>query len=282
MVQKFGDVRTLIKLEIISRYADIYLDVLKNSFNPTTHYIDCFSVTGEIQIKGKIISGSAKRMLDKDFDYFHFIESNRRKLNELKNVLASHPNYHKCCFYFSDVNFQLEEIVKNFKSHERGLVFLDPFGLQVKFSTIEKLKDYKILDIFCLFPVHTIQRAVPHNKVPHNKGKIHSDMVAKVCECLGDTEEFITNKLYDKGLDLFGDDLFDRIATTEAVQKVYFEKLKEIFPFVNPAIELRRAKKPVLFVLFLFTTNDSTNAIRAVKKLADYVSKIPDKLSSRK
>ena len=287
---KFGDTRTAIKLAVIAEYAELYVKALSGKFNPKKHYIDCFSGTGEVEIgTGNSIDGSARRMLDKDFQCFHFVEKNPDYIKQLENQLRGNEKFNKCIFYNADVNVALPKIVDGINSSHRALIsshraliFLDPFGLQVKWSTIEKLREFKFLDVFCLFPVHAIKRALPITD--NSEGlSLHPDMKKTVCDCLGLTEEKILEMVYKKmGPDLFGSDMVCRNASTEVIRDIFFKNLKTLFPYVHRPIPLEIDGKATLFILFLFSTNNSKNAHALIKKFANSASNLIDKFSQNR
>ena len=280
---KFGDIRTEIKLAVIAEYAELYVKALSGKFNPKKHYIDCFSGTGEVEIDtGNSIDGSARIMLDKDFQCFHFVEKNSYYIKQLENQLRDNEKFNKCIFYNADVNVALPNIVDGIDRSHRALIFLDPFGLQVKWSTIEKLREFKFLDVFCLSPVQAIKRALPLTN--NSEGlSLHSDMKKAVCDYFGLTEEEILDTFYEEiGQDLFGRYMVRRNASTESISNIFFENLKTFFPYVHRPIPLERTGKPTLFILFLFSTNNSERAHALIKKFANSASNLIDKFSQNR
>ena len=82
----FGDQRTEKKLALVYEYARLYVKALSGkNFSPVKHYIDCCSGTGEVTLKdGQTIDGSAIRMARLNFDCFHFIKTEREKIESLE------------------------------------------------------------------------------------------------------------------------------------------------------------------------------------------------------
>lgn len=67
MVQAFGGAWTLLKLEILEKYLNFYVKVMKNKFRLC--YIDAFSGSGEVDVRGfGPIPGSALRAVGYPFD----------------------------------------------------------------------------------------------------------------------------------------------------------------------------------------------------------------------
>ena len=51
---------------------------------------------------------------------------------------------------------------KNWQSH-RALVFLDPYGMQVEWTTIESIAQTQAIDLWILFPLGTVNRLLKRN-----------------------------------------------------------------------------------------------------------------------
>ena len=51
---------------------------------------------------------------------------------------------------------------KNWRAH-RALVFLDPYGMQVEWKTIESIAQTEAIDLWLLFPIGTVNRLLKRN-----------------------------------------------------------------------------------------------------------------------
>ena len=197
----FGDQRTEKKLELVHEYAKLYVTVLSSAeFSPVKHYIDCCSGTGEVTLKnGQTIDGSAIRMAQLNFDLFHFIEVDREKIENLKNKLNELAISEKAHYYQEDLNSSLIEILERIKIKEndrekpqRVLIFLDPYGLQVKWDTVKKIAQYHFVDVIYLFPSHAILRGIPRKY----NGTLQPDMREKIINVYGLDEREIIDRFY--------------------------------------------------------------------------------------
>ena len=91
------------------------------------------------------------------FDEYYFIDKDEEKIEHLKS---------------SNINEWVTEFINSgrlsFEMKERALVFLDPFGCQVKWSTLKSLARTEVIDLWLLFPIGTVNRLLPLKKYPDN------------------------------------------------------------------------------------------------------------------
>ena len=166
-----GGIWTIEKLDRVEKYLRAYLKVMKNQ-KFRLSYIDAFSGSGEAVLRGseelallnegrKFTEGSARRalQLDPPFDRYDFIDLNKRNLSELKTSVEKDHSHllDRTRFHDGDVNVKLPEIVSSLSSRDRAVVFLDPFGMQVNWSTLKEIGKLKI-DLWYLVPVSAIVR----------------------------------------------------------------------------------------------------------------------------
>jgi three-Cys-motif partner protein len=179
--QSFGGPWTERKLKCLRDYFNAYRTIFTG--NPKaryfrTWYVDAFAGTGsratatdntpaplldiyenkdantEAQ---EYQDGSAKIALGlpSPFDNYLFIEKSRKRVSELQSVIRSDFSQllDRCQFRTGDANAQMKEWCAGRDwSKERAVVFLDPYGMQVKCSTVETLAATKGVDLWYLFP----------------------------------------------------------------------------------------------------------------------------------
>ena len=107
----------------------------------------------------------------------------------------------------------------------RGVLFLDPFGATVEWSTIEKIARINALDTWILFPVSAIARMLPTSMRPE---KISEAWVTRLTKVYG-AESW--KKLYEQSRqqDLFGKVEWQRNPGIEGLQDIYRAKLSALF-----------------------------------------------------
>lgn len=170
IAQKFGSSHTETKLQKVEAYLNRYATVMKNqSFDLV--YIDAFAgsgaserklASGEQQVLDildarEIVEGSAARALriSPPFGRYVFIDQKRSNVRSLELLRAQHP---ALADRIRVVPGEANDLLKKFCEktnwrRTRAVVFLDPFGLSVEWSTIVALAKTKAVDLWYLIPV---------------------------------------------------------------------------------------------------------------------------------
>lgn len=177
-VQQFGGSHTERKLDAVQRYLEAYVTVMKKqSF--TLSYVDGFAGSGASQALGdvveqsllrddlldalSIIEGSPARALkiNPPFDRYIFVDTNSENIRSLEELKLQHSDRN---IDLSDENanewFQRFATFIQDRRNERAVVFLDPFGLSVKWDTVAKLAGTEKVDLWYLVPVHGMSRQI--------------------------------------------------------------------------------------------------------------------------
>jgi three-Cys-motif partner protein len=117
-----------------------------------------------------------------------------------------------------DANLMLRRLCRDVSwRSSRAVVFLDPFGLQIKFDTLCELAATKAIDLWYLVPVFAMYRQV------RGDGQVLSDGGNSVDEALGTTEwRNVVRAEGPRQVNLFGD---DQTENTRAIDVVWFEKV---------------------------------------------------------
>ena len=162
------------KLQAFSKYVSAYLNIMKNFPYWETIYFDGFAGSGtkdkeiktdlyiQLQIteeEEKTYKGAAERVLtlqdDLAFDFYYFIDKKEESLLKLKDKLKGFEGK-KIEYRSGDANKWIRELAKALKTKEyAALVFLDPFGMQIDWSSIEELKGTRS-DVWILVPTGVI------------------------------------------------------------------------------------------------------------------------------
>lgn len=274
----WGGTWTEIKLEAFENYVNAYLTIMnaqKQKYNgwPTTIYFDGFAGSGErvsqteeednlfsdylIKEELAVYKGSAERVLslNQKFDYYFFVDNDKSSIGSLKKKLIGKSIVNeKCHFIYADINLQLDKLSKFVDDKKAALVLLDPFGMQIDWSSIEKLKDKRV-DLWILIPSGVII-----NRFLDRKGKLIFSN--KLQSYFGLTEEEIRNRFYGTETieTLFGSaDVV--VKTNDSVSKIaelYIEKLKNIWKYVSDKPLKLFNTKNVPIYHFVFASNNQT------------------------
>lgn len=285
--QQFGNSDTQRKLVLIEEYLTKYVTVLKNQTFRLI-YVDVFAGTGaifhkpEIDDQGFIVDeaeileafswGSAIRALDvvPPFDSYFFADKSAKKIDELRDTVAEfHPKLvSRCEFKNGDANEVLREFVSRLDpKRDRVLVFLDPFGAQVEWATIELLGRTEVVDLWYLFPAMAVQRMLPRH------GAI-ADAWSRRLTLLFGNDEWIT-LFYQKPStgDLFGEQFqtVDRKADINLIQRYVNHRLAQEFKggVAKRAFPLLSRNGMTMFLLFFAISNPSPKAKGLALRLAN-------------
>ena len=160
--QKFGGDWTEEKLECVSKYLHSYTQIMKDrEFH--FMYIDAFAGTGYRELKHNedieeiphFLAGSARKALEVNpsFREYIFIEEDKDSYTTLKNLANEFPNHNIECVN-ANANQSLTNLCREREWRtNRGLVFLDPYGMQVEWRTIESIAKTRAIDLWLLFPI---------------------------------------------------------------------------------------------------------------------------------
>ncbi|MEM4711334.1 MAG: three-Cys-motif partner protein TcmP [Candidatus Woesearchaeota archaeon] len=291
MVNKktWGGTWTEQKLNAFEKYVKAYLTIMystrekHNGWPKNLIYFDGFAGSGirsnddkldnlpklegiDITIdEENLYQGSCERVLglEKKFDQHILVDLNQNALNELKNHLESkNIPIHNCHFVCQDVNDYIVGFINHLTKDDAALMLLDPFGMQVKWNTIQKLINKRI-DLWLLLPSGVIV-----NRLIDKKGDLKN--IKLIEDFLGMNETEIREKFYKKEIQptLFGETEYIQ-KIPEAISKIaslYVEKLKEIFKYVTEKpLELKNSKNVTIFH-FIFASNN-----KAAQKIAGQI-----------
>jgi three-Cys-motif partner protein len=170
-LQSFGSVDTNFKLDKIAEYLEKYPTVLKDKPSKEkpfrTIFVDAFAGTGHIERRrdaeslfdgdaDSIIEGSATRALrlNNPFSQYVFVEMNAQKARALEKLKSDFPILaQRISIQVEDANDAVQRLCNetNWKT-TRAVIFLDPFGNQVSWQTLEAIAQTQSIDLWYLFP----------------------------------------------------------------------------------------------------------------------------------
>jgi three-Cys-motif partner protein len=207
--QTFGDKHTDQKLGVVQRYLQAYATALK--FQPfDLVYIDACAGSGssvpksafkeeaefqQTEFEGlvspvadtdQLIVGSAIRALGVEPPFSSYLLNDTKKSNvdALRQSAQQHFPYLIDRIEFSrlDANKMLRDVCAKYDwSATRAVVFLDPFGLQIDYETLQLLAKTEAVDVWYLVPVFAMYRQVS------GAGEINPDGGPRVDAALGTT-----------------------------------------------------------------------------------------------
>lgn len=276
----FGGVWTRIKLEALGKYLAAFNRALSKK-NFTRIYIDAFAGTGrcDIRVDGEknSIEGSARRALaiDPCFNRYYFIERSSKKLAALKDLAAEYPDK-TIKVLRGDANEKLKQLCAEHQwRNERAVLFLDPFGMNVDWSTLETVAQTGAIDVWYLFPYAGLYRQAAKDADAMDAAK--EEALTRV---LG-TEEW-RRAFYapKRQADMFGGDEGDeRNVDHQEMLNFVSNRLKGLFPGVaDPKVlyQSGNSKSPrgaPLFALYFAVSNPKPRAYRLALNMAKDILK---------
>ncbi len=288
ILHEFGAQHTEIKLELVEQYLKSYMLALRPHFK-NLWYIDAFAGTGSRDIRiaksdGDLFEeatperverrrGSAKIAIDiaPTFDRLIFMERNPDHCKALASLKNLHPD-RNITVLNGDANELIQrEIGWKGWRYTRAVMFLDPYGMEVEWETLQAIAATKAIDVWYLFSIEGLFRQAARNieNVDQSKRRALTRMLG--------TSEW-ENELYStvpqpKTLLDNLDPLEQRqrnadVAGLEAYVK---KRLSTLFPHILEPFPLPPNKKPQRFSLFCLISNDSQKAINLAQRFGNHI-----------
>ncbi len=283
-VHSFGGAWTERKLSVVRRYLETYSQALKNQ--PFQRiYIDAFAGTGERANKQRdssllsapefddVMKGSARLALEVEPPFHHYvlIERAARRASELVALQSEFPT-RNIDVVNEDANGAVERLCRatNWRK-TRGVVFLDPYGLQVTWATLVAISRTKALDVWILFP-----SGMGLNRLLTKSGDIRQEWQDTLDRSLGVTtwrQAFYRN---ERETDLFGSrDKIVKDADPAKVQKFYLDRLSTIYPVVmNKCVRLTNSKEQTMYLLCFASANPHPKVRLLATRLAGWAVEV--------
>ncbi|OFY86018.1 MAG: hypothetical protein A3K10_14370 [Bacteroidetes bacterium RIFCSPLOWO2_12_FULL_31_6] len=273
------------KLNAFSKYVWSYLTIMKRFPHWETIYFDGFAGSGSkskdeksevyqqlliSEEEEKTYKGAAERVLslrdNLTFNYYYFVDKSDSSLNKLEQNLKSKLDVGDKTLVFrpGDANTEILKLAKALKSNKyAALIFLDPFGMQIDWSSIESLRGSRS-DVWILIPTGVIV-----NRLLDRKGELKYDK--KLESFFGLEIDEIKSIFYKsaKTKNLFGEEIEIVTKVSEPIEKIaklYAQRLKTIWENVteNPLRLDNRNGVPIFH--FVFASNNK-NAMKIAKQI---------------
>ena len=271
----FGGEWTREKLTIIDDYLRFYTTALSKQ-KVKLVYIDAFAGSGKtILPDGSEVDGSAVLSLQYNFDEYYFLEIDPARKQELESIVQNRfpQKVDKVHIINDNCNNRLGEILKKLTVYQRGVMFLDPYALELDWSILSAASKTGILDIWYLFPVNALTRNLP-------KDKQYTDATSKKIDFILGTHDWEKALYYeDPQMSLFGTTNYDRVNFEELVKYVT-NRLSSTFAYVSPKSRiLKNSKNSPLFILYFLMTNKSYKAIGLGSKVVNQIFEKVDNMT---
>lgn len=282
----FGGKWTEEKLTALSEYLVQYRTILSKYPYFDTWYIDGFAGTGLIKKKiqdhpllfentdqelvNGYIKGSVVKALEinNPFDHYFLIERDGGCFSELRSTVKHYKGLDvilKC----GDANQEISNWIRNIpKKNTRAVLFLDPYGMSVDWSTMEEIGNSRIIDTWILFPLGT-----GVNRLLKRDGDIPDLWEQRLDRFFGSHDWFKEFYKCQKQTSFFDDiQSKEKVAHEEDIGYYFYKRLQSVFYKVsNYCGILANEKGSSLFLLFFAASNEKGSS--AAIKIATYLIK---------
>jgi three-Cys-motif partner protein len=280
---QFGGDWTEEKLGLITDYLRAYLVALKNQ--PFVKgYIDAFAGTGYRDVRDAtspdsplfpdlaeaepqaVLDGSARRALKliPPFDRYVFIEQHEERCAALELLRTAFTDLaDRIQVRHGEANEEIQSLCRmNWRQH-RAVMFLDPYGMQVEWSSIEAIASTKAIDLWVLFPL-----GIGVNRLLTRSGQIPASWRHRLDVLLGTPAWFDAFYSFEaKPQGLFDEEPQERLvkASVETIGHYFNERLRSVFAKVADTPRVLRNSKGSPLYLLCFAASNEAGATIAVR-----------------
>ncbi|TPM25064.1 three-Cys-motif partner protein TcmP [Mesorhizobium sp. B2-3-5] len=288
----FGGPDTSRKLRCLQEYLQAFSIALQNQ-EFACIYIDAFAGSGTrtevrpgLPLFGPDFAepeeittpGSARIAIEIDppMHSIVLIEQDSSRFSELKNLVDEYPD-RKIIVRNGDANKLVQRLCVNttWRGSDivgrgiRGVIFLDPYGMEVSWETVEAIAKTEALDCWYFFPLLGLYR-----NAPHDPAKLDLAKQASLDRVLGAADW--RSRWYNHEVMLT--DIFEtqgqavRRADVSAIEAYVKERLETTFKgAVLDPVRLHHKNGAPLASLFFAVSNTSSAAVKLATKMASHI-----------
>jgi three-Cys-motif partner protein len=245
-----------IKHNLLRRYLPARRTVMhsyRRSFPGGDHYVDGFVGSGIAKIRGedRYVDGSPRIALDvpHPFDYYWFNERDPTRRARLRNLVDAYPD-HGVRLLGGDCNEiiikQITPIVRA-ERFARGFAFLDPFGMNLHWETVEAVADTGAMETI----INLCTMGLSRVGLPNAVGGPNQEQIELMNRVFG-TPDW-QREFYELQPDLWGErqTVKKTRGTAQRLGEIYKERLETVFPHVSSPLVVTNTKgQPIYCLLF--------------------------------
>jgi three-Cys-motif partner protein len=291
-LQRFGGGWTQEKLERVRKYLVAYTTIMRK-YHFEYAYIDAFAGTGYRELRQDqdgpagglllpelaeadcqgFLDGSARIALQVEprFTKYIYIERDPARFAELRTIGGEYPDRKDDIVLVNeDANEFLRRIclTRNWERH-RAVLFLDPFGMQVRWDTLEAIASTRAIDMWLLFPL-----GMAVNRLLRRDGKIREAWRRRLDLMFGEPDWYDAFYPEDRHPSLFGEDCVTRSkGDFRSIEAYFIKRLGTIFHQVadNPLPLCNSVGNPLY--LLCFASGNTKGSETAVKIARDILKR---------
>jgi three-Cys-motif partner protein len=203
------------------------------------------------------------------FDHYLFVEKSKGRIDALRMTIeTNHADLmSRCNFRHGDANQILKAWCKQRNwGKERAVVFLDPYGMQVEWTTVQSIAATKAIDLWYLFPL-----GVGVARLLKRHGAIEETWQNRLDLVFGTTDWRSRFYGIQTQSGLFYEEALERTATTEKIEEFIYERLSGCFAKVAKGLVLRNSKSSPLYLLCFAAANErgAPTALKIAQNILD-------------
>ena len=279
---RFGGDWTTQKLEVVKKYLSAYTTALKKQPFKTA-YIDAFAGTGYRERKDELqpgellfpdlalpepqqfLDGSARIALQTEprFHKYIFVERNPERCAQLEEWKVEFPALAQDIeIRNEEANSYMQDLRKRGWGLHRAVMFLDPFGMQVEWASLEVIAETEAIDLWVLFPL-----GIGVNRLLKRDANIKASWRKRLDVLLGTTDWFDAFYTTKPTRTILGEEQEETVktASTEVIGKFFLDRLKTVFAAVAPNPRVLTNSKNCPLYLLCFAVGNPKGATIAVK-----------------
>ena len=241
------------KLLLLRKYLHAYTVIMQGQADWCRngyHYIDAFAGTGRPRARDeeRFIDGSPRVALtiEHPFSSYTFIEKSPWRVQRLQELQREFPT-RSIRILEDDCNRAITTEVTpriRYDHFNRGLIFLDPFSMNVEWPTIEQIAETKALEVFMNFPVMALNRTA----LPNDPNTLTITQIERMNRFWGSTEW--RDDIYEEIPSLFGPvEVKIRRTTGVRLGRLFKKRLEEVFSHVTEPLVMVNSKNAPLYCL---------------------------------
>jgi three-Cys-motif partner protein len=279
---RFGGDWTQAKLDVIVAYLTAYTTALdKTPFR--TAYVDAFAgsgyrsgrrgsddATSELLLPltadepQELLAGSARIALTTTprFHRYIFIEKDATRCSELGQLAKEFPELASDVeIRRADANEAIRDLCSKNWSRRRAVLFLDPYGMQVEWTTIVAIAATHAIDLWVLFPL-----GVGVNRLVTRSGEIPESWRHRLDVMLGCRDWYDAFYSTERSPTLFGDEMLTRVkAGTDVIGQYFNDRLRTVFADVAARPRVLSNSKNCPLYLLCFAVGNTAGAPIALR-----------------
>ncbi len=277
---RFGGDWTTAKLRVLAAYLRSYTTALQDkptaAWPFTKGYIDAFAGTGYRDLRRdgeptmslllpdlaetepqQFLDGSARLALRTEprFDRYVFIERSPSRCAELRALAGEFPQLTPdIAVRQGDANEEIRRMCEADWSRHRAVLFLDPVGMQVEWTTVEAVARTKAIDLWLLFPL-----GIGVNRLLPKSGTLPPEWRRRLNALLGNETWYDEFYKVEPSRDLFGNESAHvEKASMETIGRYFNDRLKQVFAgVVDPPGVLKNTVNNPLYLLCFAVGNEN-------------------------